>query len=171
MYAGPRCSDTPNELQQTLEEDVALHACLDSATRELAHSQQQTENLLQRIEDLSGRIKSGLSLVENTGATVAALPLGRDAGNSSDVLMTSLEETHQEETEGGDESSQGETCVADTGEEMGEEKEGEKEGGLERVVSPQADDVDLKLVKALEKMRKLDKKLADIVMVSLSPET
>ena len=103
---------------------------------------------------------------------MAALPLGRDAGNSSDVMMTSLEETHQEETEGGNESSQGETCAVETGEEMGEEKEGgEKEGGLGGVVSPQADDVDPKLAKALEKMRKLDKKLADIVMVSLSPRS
>ena len=99
---------------------------------------------------------------------MAALPLGQDAGNSSDVMITSLEETHQVETEGGNESSQSQTCAAETGGVVGEEKEGgEKEGGLGGVVSPQADDVDPKLVKALEKMRKLDKKLADIVMVSL----
>ena len=113
-----------------------------------------------------------MNLVESTGATVAALPLGRDAGNSSDVMMmsSSLEETHQEETEKQKESSQRETCAAEKGEEEGGEKEGgEKEGGVGGVASPQVDDRDPKLVKALEKMRRLDKKLADIVMVRTQP--
>ena len=146
VCVGPRC---PDHHQTPPENDVTIPLCLEEATQELADSQRQTENLLQRIEQLSGRIKSGLCLVENTSTTLPTLPLANDiiAGSDSnyDVMMTSLDNG-----ESGAETEQ----EVKSGEDEGEEKRG--------VVSP---DVDPKLLRALEKMRRLDKKLADIVMV------
>ena len=168
VYTGPRYSDcccdtTEQVVLPSEEEDVSLY--LDTATSELAHSRLQTENLLQRIEELSGRIRSGLNLVENTGATIPRLPLKEDVGDPGDVMMTSSpEETHQGVTgtpSRGEENSRSGTCITVGGGEEGGEG---KEGGVRGVVSPQADG-DPKLVKALEKMRRLDKKLADVVKV------
>lgn len=136
--------------------------CLDIATSELAQSRLLTENLLQRIEHLSGKIRSGLSLVEDTGATVSTLLNDDDIGSSSDVMMmSSMDETHQDSAS---KCRREENCQSKT---MRDEDDGGKDEGDERsVVSPQADG-DPKLIKALEKMRRLDKKLADLVMVLL----
>ena len=140
--------------------------CLDIATSELAQSRLLTENLLQRIEDLSGKIRSGLSLVEDTGATVSTLLNDDDIGSSSDVMMmSSMDETHQDSAS---ECKREENCQSKTmqGRERDENDRGKDEGDERSVASPQADG-DPKLIKALEKMRRLDKKLADLVMVLL----
>lgn len=168
IYIGPRCSDhydSTNDEQMT--EDML--PCLDIATSELAQSRLLTENLLQRIEDLSGKIRSGLSLVEDTGATVSTLLNDDDIGSSSDVMMmSSMDETHRDSAQGSstcriEENSQSKTIQ---GRERDEDDGGKDEGDERSVVSPQGDG-DPKLIKALEKMRRLDKKLADLVMVLL----
>ena len=154
---GPRYSaqGSPEDLLTQAEEDAFPHY-LDTATRELAHSQLQTESLLQRIETLSGRIKSGLSLVEGTGTTVPTLPLI----SADDVMMTSSENSHTGERPCGEDRPHSETS--------GGGEDGERDGGeIEGEESYPVPEVDPKLVKALEKMRRLDERLADIVKVSI----
>ena len=148
-----------------MTEDVL--PCLDIATSELAQSRLLTENLLQRIEDLSGKIRSGLSLVEDTGATVSTLLNDDDIGSSNDVMMmSSMDETHQDSAS--ECRREKENCQSKTmqGRERDEDDRGKDEGDERSVASTQADG-DPKLIKALEKMRRLDKKLADLVMVLL----
>ena len=146
------------------EEESAIPVSLELASQELAQSRQQTESLLERIEHLSSQIRSRLSLVGQSGATVPALPAvitaSDDRGSTNDVMMMSsyLDEAleHDLVTLGGDGSS--EMCDGEGGDNEG--------GGGRGVVSPEGGEVNLKLVKALEKMRRLDKRLADIVAVS-----
>ena len=146
------------------EEESAIPVSLELASQELAQSRQQTESLLERIEHLSSQIRSGLSLVGQSGATVPALPAvitaSDDRGGPNDVMMMSsyLDEAleHDLVTLGGDGSS--EMCDGEGGDNEG--------SGGRGVVSPEGGEVNLKLVKALEKMRRLDKRLADIVAVS-----
>ena len=144
------------------EEGHIVPQYLETATRELAHSREQTESLLQRIEQLSSRIRSGLTLVGNSGTTVPTLPpstapitSNEDGEYSNDVMMTSSEDTPQVEL--------GKECLPNSGSEK--EEDGGMKGVQDGVDSPQVDEVDPKLVKALEKMKRLDKKLADLVMV------
>lgn len=141
--------------------------CLDIATSELAHSRLLTENLLQRIEDLSGKIRSGLSLVEDTGATVSTLLNDDDIDTSSDVMMmSSTDETHRDSAQGSSTCRREENCQSKIQEDRKEDERGKDEEDEKSTVSPQADG-DPKLIKALEKMRRLDKKLADLVLVLL----
>ena len=176
LCAGPRYSGQPDmHHKQTQAWSGEEIPSLDSAASELEHSRLQTESLLHRMEELSGRIRSGLSLMENTGATVSLLPRDEDGSYCDDVMMMSLvEETDQSmaeipQSEG--EKSLSRATVTQREGVKGEGEQGEEEGegggrdSEERgVASPQAE-VDPKLLKALEKMRRLDRKLADLVKV------
>ncbi|CAI7994842.1 hypothetical protein GBAR_LOCUS1563 [Geodia barretti] len=124
------------ELSLEVEADT-LPLCLERASHQLAQSRLHTDSLLQRIESLSGRIRSGLSLVESTGATVSQLPFTITASDT-----------------GGDPHDN-----VSTG-----DPEDIERGGERGVDSPEAGEVDPKLAKALEKMKKLDKRLADLVV-------
>ena len=144
-------------------EAATIPLSLERATQQLAESRLQTDSLLQRIEDLSGKIRSGLNLVETTGTTVSELPVTITAsdirGNLHDVMTTSShaagdgEEVRNSE---GDETLS-EHCASEP-----DEIEKDRERGM---TSPEGPEVDPKLAKALEKMKKLDKRLADVVMV------
>jgi hypothetical protein len=147
------------------EEELSLEVgadtiplCLERATHQLAQSRLQTDSLLQRIESLSGRIRSGLSLVESTGTTVSQLPFTITAsdtgGDPHDVIMTSSHSRDGEKLE---------DCEGDTECSTGDPEEIER-GGERGVDSPEGGEVDPKLTKALEKMKKLDKRLADLVV-------
>ena len=167
---GPRYSDQAShgkeddhhhhqEEEEEEEEGHIVPQYLETATRELAHSREQTESLLQRIEQLSSRIRSGLTLVGNNGTTVPTLPpltapitSNEDGDYPNDVMMTSSEEVELVKR-----------CLPSSGSEK--EEDGGMKGVQDGVDSPQVDEVDPKLVKALEKMKRLDKKLADLVMV------
>ena len=147
------------------EDSSVIPLCLETATHELAQSREQTASLLQRIEELSSRIRSGLTLVESTGTTVPSLLPTTELINScddgdspnNDVNMTSLGDASH--VEPGREEGKFLPSVSDEA-----DLEGVKEGEEDSSV---AGEVDPKLVKALEKMRRLDKKLADLVIVCL----
>ena len=148
------------ELAELEQQESAIPLSLQRASQELAESRLETESLLKRIGHLSSRIRCGLSLVEKTGATVPTLPAvvtDIDAGgNPDDVMMMSLHSDSrvEESVNCGDESSVLEPE--------------ENEGGERGVASPESDSgVDPQLVQALEKMRRLDKRLADLLVVSL----
>ena len=155
------------------EEEISLEVeaatiplSLERATQQLAESRLQTDSLLQRIEDLSGKIRSGLNLVETTGTTVSELPVtitASDIGsNLHDVMMTSSHTAGDGEEVGNSEGDEtlSEHCASEP-----DEIEKDRERG---VTSPDGPQVDPKLAKALEKMKKLDKRLADVVMVCLN---
>lgn len=144
-------------------EAATIPLCLEKATQQLAESRLQTDSLLQRIEDLSGKIRSGLNLVETTGTTVSELPVTITAsdigGNLHDVITTSSHTAGDGEEVGNSEGDEtlSEHCASEP-----DEIERDRERG---VTSPEGPEVDPKLAKALEKMKKLDKRLADVVMV------
>lgn len=141
-----------DKVDEESEIEVVIPLSLEKATYELAQSREQTETLLQRIELLSGRIRCGLNLVEETGSTLPTLP--DPITGSDDVMVTS---SHGKEEAGGGKLVGGARVdeLVETVIEGDVVSEG-GDGGGGKAVDP-------KLTKALEKMRRLDRRLADLL--------
>lgn len=152
----------------------------DCATDEgpaIESSQLQTEHLLQQIEELSGRIRNRLGTVEGPEESVSMsqdddLLVARKEVNNTQNSLSALAPAINSSDRNivGEPVPRESSCSSAVGQKEEEEMCSEGVGGVstkeESGNSPQTE-VDPKLLKALEKMKRLDKKLAEAVKVHI----